>query len=505
MENGNGFAGNQPLAAFLLVAAASLGAGVAAAYFSVTALAVGLGLVGALLLVREPFHGLLLLALTVPVENLAMFTEGVTISRVVGLALAGGWFAGKILRDESFGRLLSTPAMWVSGLFLALVLTSFTWAQNTAVVQRGFVQLAQLVALAAITLDVIDSWAKVRMMIRALVCSATVAGGLTLYEATVSTINRAGSQVTSGVNSTAAILVTVMPLAFYLLMTERRFIWRFVGAAFIAVGSGAVVFTLSRWSMVLLPLVMLVMIAQAVRSRRARIWLAAGLAGVVLAVGSQEHRFDRLEGRLRTVLPYLTQTVSPAELGTLSPRGYHLAVGMAILRDHPVVGVGYNNYGHFFRYQYQYVVPGADRLYLSHRDAHSSIVGILADLGVLGGLLWLTLLAMVVWSAWRIFRSWKGRNASRAQAGFALFVAVGLQALPYALYDANQTSKLLWLLIGLSLGAWALSQEQLKARLDRWEPSRGLRDTVRQDVGPVSDGVWTTPAARLAADGSSWQ
>lgn len=481
---------------FVLLASASVGVGVATSYFGATALLALLGAAALPLLVHQPFWGLLLLAATIPLENLAMFAEGITVSRVIGLALAGGWLCGKVLRNESFNRVLTSPALWLSGAFAGLVMLSFLWATNTAVVRAGFIQLLQLAALAVIAFDLVDSRTKLQAVLRTLVVSGLVAAGLTLYESITGGSYRAGAQVLGGVNETGAMLVTLTPIAFYLLISERNPFWHLVGVAFIAAGPGAVIGTMSRASMILLPVVLLIMALHNFASRKARLWVMIGFVGVGFGVMSQQDLFSRLERRLESVAPYLDQAIQPEQAGGLSGRGYHVVVGLAIFRDHPWLGVGYNNYGHVFIYRYQFSVPGAARLYRSHRDPHSSIVGILADLGLIGGFLWLSLLSIVLLETWRALRLSRVVTPRRPLPAFALLVCLLLQAGPYALYYPNQKTKLLWLLIGL-----ALAMSEL-ARMEQNEVVRD-RETVDDPIWSRVDLASPAPVGSLVPVGPS--
>jgi O-antigen ligase len=224
------------------------------------------------------------------------------------------------------------------------------------------------------------------------------------------------------------------------------------------VGSGAVLGTLSRASMMLLPVVVIIMAVQTLRAGRGRGWLLVGFAAVTIGVFSQEDSFARLERRIQSIVPYLTTTVQ-ADAEGLSSRGYHLAVGVEIFKDYPVLGVGYENFGDYFLYRYQYVVPGGNNLWLSRRSPHSSHVGIMAELGSVGILLWLSILGVVIASVWRAWRHPQvRRDKALTTLAFGLLISLLLQAGPYAMYGPNQKSKLLWVLLGLGVAVWRLAR-----------------------------------------------
>ena len=72
---------------------------------------------GVLLLVR-PVVGAFLLAGTIPLEAVLML-EGVTASRLIGIAVVGTWGAQKLFRREPIAPLLSPVLIQIAILFLA--------------------------------------------------------------------------------------------------------------------------------------------------------------------------------------------------------------------------------------------------------------------------------------------------------------------------------------------------------------------------------------------------
>ena len=69
---------------------------------------------------------------------------------------------------------------------------------------------------------------------------------------------------------------------------------------------------------------------------------------------------------------------------------HHWLGAIEIFNDHPVLGVGYENYGQAFLTTYQFEVPQkwVQRVYTTLRSPHSSILGLLAELGLIGTAVW---------------------------------------------------------------------------------------------------------------------
>ena len=138
----------------------------------------------------------------------------------------------------------------------------------------------------------------------------------------------------------------------------------------------------------------------------------------------------------------------------MSGRGYHLRVGLAMARDYPLLGVGYDNYGWRYLEEYQYAVSGGRTLWNTARSAHNAYVQILADLGGIGLSLWFGMLGIIVF---RVFQAWRYARSGRDRLSYyqvqAIGTAVALQVFAYGLYMQTHEEKILWILAGLTLVA----------------------------------------------------
>jgi hypothetical protein len=124
------------------------------------------------------------------------------------------------------------------------------------------------------------------------------------------------------------------------------------------------------------------------------------------------------------------------------------------------LGAGFRNYGYLFRDEYQFFVPGTDRVRQNVRSPHSSHVGMLADLGGVGTAFWVALL--MVAGLLPVLRSWwhtaYDRESRPYLASQAIAYALGLQIFAYGWYATIDRDKLLWILLGLAAAAWALTR-----------------------------------------------
>jgi O-antigen ligase len=447
--------------------------GLLVATLGVQGLWVLLGVIFVIAVLRWPFLGLLIFAGSIAIENVFIVqgTGGTaTVSRLLGMLVFAAWFLGKLMRRESIVPLLTSGLTLAAGLLLTFALASTVWASFPFVVRSASIQLAQLIALAFITFDMARSWKRLDMLVKALMVGATLAALFTVQQGLFSGVRRAGGDIAGGINQTATLLVTMLPLAFYLLRSRTSAAWRLLGVTYIAVGATAVILTYSRMNLLVLPIILAFLTFHTLLGRRGR---GPILVAALVAIGVAVHAVpvERLQERLNTILPYIAGTVGSDESGVLEPsaRGYHLRLGLAIARDKPVIGGGFYNYGYLFRDEYQYLVPGAGRIFHSVRSPHSSHVGMLADLGVVGLILWLGLLLGA--GLIPAIRSWWRNASDPAGVPFlisqAITYALGLQVFVYGFYNTIDRHKLLWLLLGLAAAVWTRTRSPSPA-----DPSR---------------------------------
>ena len=124
---------------------------------------------------------------------------------------------------------------------------------------------------------------------------------------------------------------------------------------------------------------------------------------------------------------------------------------MLIFKDHPLLGVGYGNFGHRF-ITYQFLVPEkyVGRYFATMRFPHSTFLSILAELGLVGAALWGWLLGTVLFS---VRKSWIRSKEFSERSLEILCQSVFFALLAYVMFSAvagTHTDKLFWLLLGIT-------------------------------------------------------
>ena len=421
-----------------------------------------------LLLLIQPVLGMLLVVMTIPVENVVMYGGEVTATRILGMVVFGLWLSRKLVFRESWQPILSTRFFKATILLLAFAFASILWARYPADVYSSLFQLFRLLLLSLSVIDLVDSWDRADWLVKVLVIAGMVAAMLAIHQYVVGDLRgfwgRAGDDIAGGVNNTAAILVTIVPFAFYLLRAQEGRLWRLLGLAYLSVVSAAVALTFSRWASIVLPLVLLAEYRETIKRRTGRGWLIL-LTGLAVIAAVAVIPQDVLLKRAQTIWPYLQSTISGSDYEeTFSSHGLFFRVGVVIFLDHPLLGIGYNNYYRRF-FEYQFHVSSIDRVLLGQRSPHGSYIGFLADLGVLGLALWLGILSL----AWRNLTAARSILArKKASPQFLLVQAViysFLVQIGYGWLANHHKEKLLWVLLALSVAIRHLTDQSERPHL----------------------------------------
>jgi O-antigen ligase len=137
------------------------------------------------------------------------------------------------------------------------------------------------------------------------------------------------------------------------------------------------------------------------------------------------------------------------------------ASGLAMLRDHPLTGVGMNMY-RAEDVRTDYPVEGYQpftRRILPH--AHNEFIQVGADLGVPGLLVFSGFYAAVAWMLWRVWQ--RGDDAARAAAAgcAAALLAHGVYGMGDAVALWDRFTWVFWLILGVAAALYTQSEKRL--------------------------------------------
>jgi O-antigen ligase len=232
-------------------------------------------------------------------------------------------------------------------------------------------------------------------------------------------------------NHLAGFLEMLIPigLAFAILGRKNHALRLFLAYASVVMIVGVVV-TLSRGGWIAVSISLLAFVAVVLKNRAHRIPAMVAILAVVITAAIFANRSEQVQKRVEKAL-----TAGTVE--NVRSRQWLAVPTTRMWLDHPWVGVGPGHFDHRF--------PSYRPIEIQVRPgrAHNDYLNLLADWGVVGGLILLTgigLLGHATWRSWRYVRrdedEFGGRQSNRA--AFVLGATIGLLALAiHSLTDFN--------------------------------------------------------------------
>jgi O-antigen ligase len=308
-----------------------------------------------------------------------------TVNRLFGmLAVAALLTAGLVER-----RLRKPPLEAVFfGALLLWAIMSMLWALDPDAVVARLPTAVNMIALYLVAVSFRVSNQELRVMCALAVIGGAAAGVVSwLYGAEAYAPQQrqtlAGDEAFADPNFFAASLLLPLALAIAGVIISRTLTARLAAGAAIAITGATIMLTVSRGSLVALT-VMLLLLFIGVNARWQILVVIGVVAGLTLVM--PEAFFDRI-GRL----------VEGVD-STGSGRTEIWAVGLEMLRDNAILGVGFANFMTSYGVE-AHVGPRG-----GYRGAHNTYLGLWAELGVIGLLVLLTALALHLWRAQRTRR-----------------------------------------------------------------------------------------------------
>lgn len=221
-------------------------------------------------------------------------------------------------------------------------------------------------------------------------------------------------------------------------------------------------FTYSREAWVFGGLVLLLAVVTSQRRREALYIAVAAIVafvGVTLLVPQVQARFGELQGNLTGPLSHYFERPGLAFLNYLpldSERHYLIAAGLQMFYDHPIFGLGFGRFPTELAGPYQgFILPG----YITF-DSHTAVVTILAELGLVG---------FVLWAWWLVAYFRRSVAAVSRQPSRRPYVLAPLMAIVVILLGSQLQSRFvdepyLWVFLGLAWAAMAFEDAPADAR-----------------------------------------
>ena len=322
---------------------------------------------------------LLIMAVMIPCENAIVIAGLGTLTRAIGLTAAAAWIAA-VLREPRFRR--PTPLHVALLFFILWNTTSLFWTFGVNETIQRVITLVQLFGMVWIIWDLTASLAAIQAMLQAYVFGAFVA----IFDMVVNYLRGDSLDLRytgAGLNANdlALVLALALPVAWYLatcrVYGKNTLVLRLTNFAYIPAAVFGISLTASRMGLVaMIPTVFYVLKTSVRLKLSSRILIL-----MALAVG------------LSALYPYVPQatierlattrtSIMTADLGG---RGYLWREGVRVFAEHPLLGVG----GGAFPVAIQRV----------HGVAHNTFLSVLIELGIVGFMLFVVVLAITGRSA----------------------------------------------------------------------------------------------------------
>lgn len=415
------------------------------------AFALGVGFV--LVVLADLVVGLSAMVLLSCLESL---TDGSAYSpaKLAGIVLVGAWLASVTSSGTRQRNLLSERSglTYVVVLFLAWACVSYAWSEVPGEVRTSVMRYVLNFALVPIVYTAFRTERDATWVLGTLVGAGAVAAASAIATGSTATsadFTRATGTVGDANELAAALIVSgALGLAFAL---DRR---RDATVRVLAAGSAllcvvGILLTLSRGGLLGL--------------------LAAGVVGVFVA--------GRRRGRAATGVVVLAlmavgyfalfASTSARERVTTAGGGTGRVdlwtIGLRMLEDHPIRGVGT---GQFQATSVEYLIrPGtfqrADYVLVHPLVTHNTYLNVAAELGLVGGGLFLAWIAVSVWSAVRAIGAFERRGASSLGLLTRGLVAGLAGWLVACIFLSENYSKLFYLLMAFGPALLALARDPL--------------------------------------------
>jgi O-antigen ligase len=439
------------------------------------ALVGAVGLVFAALTILDLTFGIVLVTVLTFFETIPTFGGGLTFIKLAGAIVIVSWLLLVLNRRMEVRLLIVDQPLFSYAvlLFLGWGSASILWAEDTVAATSYSTRLLLVALLLFVTYSAVRETRQLRLIIWAF------AGGTfaTAIYGIVAGLSFRGDRLVGGLanpNDLASVLAPAVALWAGLAITSRRSATRLLCVAGMAITVLALVMTQSRGGLfgLVVALLVAVFVGGALRG------YAIVLCVVVVAVGIGFY-FSLSSSIERERLTNITSEGS-------SGRTDEWKLALRAAGDHPITGVGLDN----FRTVQRLYIADVNLLQvttaLKQPAAHNLYVQVLAELGLVGVMLALSVLGGALALGVRGVRRLARAGAREAETlGRALIIAF-IATLALDIFQNGLLKKELWLTAGLLLTLGPLA--------DRAEARQNdvLREPMRPTLAP--DGTIAHPA-----------
>jgi O-antigen ligase len=411
-----------------------------------------LAAVAVFIVFKSLLGGLALFAvLTFPDRLPGALGIGPTLAKPLGIVILISWLltiAGDRERQIPF---LPRDAPLLTYALLSLLVwctATLVWASDRSAVLDNVSRLAQLVSLVFITYSAVRKPRDLLVVGWALLIGALVTSVFALANGTLN-----AGRLTGGIfnpNAFAVEMVIALVIAMFLLVSTQHIWLRLLLLALLVPLAVAFVETQSRSGVVALVAALLVaiIVGGPWRGRVTAVILLAAALGLAYYVYAAP---PELRERV-TSIGSGTSQASPLRADTWQ-------IALRVTRDHPILGVGLGN---FPDVESRYVTADVNIVQVGtlrrlELVVHNTYLEILAELGLVGLILFAAVLTMTIGRALAMLA--RGGSEAGGRLLARAIVAATAGVMTAQIFNSGEYSKQLWLLLGLAVAAASLGSE----------------------------------------------
>lgn len=373
-----------------------------------------------------PFLFLLLTIFAIPWENAVVLPGLGTIVRPIGI-LAFLLTAVLVIKNGTFREL--APIHYALLAFIVWSGLSMIWTVDAELTLIRIKTYAQLFVMVWLIWELVRTNAQMNIVLQAYVLGAWVAVGSTVSNFLSSDQVTYGRYSAEGFdpNDLGVMLALGIPIAWYLFMKQKNWLFRLFNAAYLAMAMWTISLTASRTAFVVGMVGLLYVAATfAHLTNKMKILLVCMLA-VGVTYGIQSVPAGSLE-RISTI-------GEDVGAGDLNGRGEFWMAGLDMIEEQPLLGIGAGAY------------PRAMEVMIDTRDlSHNTLLAVLAETGVIGLLLFLGMIVLFLYTA--------SKTTYLEAALFISLLAVWLLATMFLTWEMRKPTWLLFGLIALESAKW---------------------------------------------------
>ena len=361
---------------------------------------------------RVAFFFLLLFAASVPLEAIAHLGPLGSTARVAGIAAAA---SGAYALCTDFRARPVNSTFFASGAFVAWIALSYFWSEDPIKTFARASTCLQLLLLAWLIWQEARSSDACLALMKAYVAGAAIACADAII--THHPVHRGVPRFSIGdPNDFGVVVVIAMVMAYHVAVTSSSRLTRVACACFLPLGALGIFLTASRTAVVALLLAVLVMLFDRRNLGTRRLTVIALMTAVMAVV--VVHNVSQSQ------LNRIATTRSEVAGGSLDQRTTQWAISVRTFGGHPILGVGAGTFRDISQQETGVSSP-----------AHSVFLGLLADTGVPGLILFVVILLTLAPGIGRL-----SGNTRRA------WVAIGLIWLIGAFTLSWEHRKITWFL-----------------------------------------------------------